>query len=813
MILTSQINHRSGLAFGRYRIDAARRKLWLDGEEQSVQPRVFDVIAYLIEHRDRAVGRDELISGVWGKTDVNDNVLSQIIARARRAIGDSADEQHSIQTVAHFGYVWIAPLFDKPAPVSAPDAPGPEADPDGQGQDPVSPEMVEPDMIPGERSRPGWWLPASLLSLLVLLSLIGYLFFPRALEPMAAGARMEGETALVLPVQVDAADAPSWVRLGLMDLVADRLRAAGQPVIPSDNTVALAGTMTDPSRPSQPELAGLAEIAPLILTVQAQPVEDRWRISIQIRHGRPHELVASHESDDILAAARLAADGMVVLLGHQPAQPVVATGMAANVDLVIQEVRAAALAGRFADAERLLKASGLAVPGTDIRLDYWRARISMETGDYDLAESEFRRVVDESSRVDEPLIHALAMHGLAGTLHRRYFPEQALPYFEQAIEALERQGSFDARFALGHALMGKAEVERVLNDHDGAQADFARARVILENSGDQLALAKLDANLSLLLIDRNRYVEAMPLAQRAARRIQRFGDVQSEIRARLILTIIHSNLLDAPAALAEIDEIDQLLARIDNPALADVVDTYRIDVLIQNGLLARADTLLARQMSVTPAATTERRSSWPEGAMASQALARGDAADAEHFAAIALRRPWDTAMVGVQSKSWLTLVRAKIALGTAAQAAQTVAEAVGWAEKMNNPLVDLYVTLAEAEFEAAAGAPEAAEALFQKSLVLADQRSTPVEILQVCESYAGWLIERGELDQASLVVGRVAGWFDSHYRAALLQLRLQHALGQVPAWRHALDRTRRLAGERRIPSELAQPPTGVTGSG
>jgi hypothetical protein len=45
----------------------------------------------------------------------------------------------------------------------------------------------------------------------------------------------------VLPVAISAGTGYDWVRLGLMDLIGARLRAAGLAVVPSDNVVALTG--------------------------------------------------------------------------------------------------------------------------------------------------------------------------------------------------------------------------------------------------------------------------------------------------------------------------------------------------------------------------------------------------------------------------------------------------------------------------------------------------------------------------------------------------------------------------------------------
>ena len=94
--------------FGDLHIDLAARTLFSSGVLQAVQPRTFDLLAYLIVHRERAVGRDELISGVWGRVDISDAALAQAIRMARKAVGDSGSRQQTIRTLFGFGYQWIA---------------------------------------------------------------------------------------------------------------------------------------------------------------------------------------------------------------------------------------------------------------------------------------------------------------------------------------------------------------------------------------------------------------------------------------------------------------------------------------------------------------------------------------------------------------------------------------------------------------------------------------------------------------------------------------------------------------------------------
>src|SRR4051812_36114336 len=96
--------------FGDCTIDASARELCTGGKLVTLSPKVFDCLIYLLEHRDRAVGRDELISAVWGKLDVTDTLLGQTILKARRAVGDSGDGQNVIRTIPRFGYRWVAEI-------------------------------------------------------------------------------------------------------------------------------------------------------------------------------------------------------------------------------------------------------------------------------------------------------------------------------------------------------------------------------------------------------------------------------------------------------------------------------------------------------------------------------------------------------------------------------------------------------------------------------------------------------------------------------------------------------------------------------
>ena len=100
----------SAYRFAGYELDLGRRELRRNGAPLTVQPKVLDLIAYLVEHRDRAVGKAELQDAVWPGVVVTETSLTQAIRKARRALGDDANQPSLIRTVHGHGYRFVAPL-------------------------------------------------------------------------------------------------------------------------------------------------------------------------------------------------------------------------------------------------------------------------------------------------------------------------------------------------------------------------------------------------------------------------------------------------------------------------------------------------------------------------------------------------------------------------------------------------------------------------------------------------------------------------------------------------------------------------------
>lgn len=96
--------------FGGYELDPGRRELRRDGVEVHLEPQAFDLLVYLVEHRDRVVPKAELLDGVWGHGFLSESNLTTRVKEARRAIGDDGTRQAVIRNVRGRGYRFVAPV-------------------------------------------------------------------------------------------------------------------------------------------------------------------------------------------------------------------------------------------------------------------------------------------------------------------------------------------------------------------------------------------------------------------------------------------------------------------------------------------------------------------------------------------------------------------------------------------------------------------------------------------------------------------------------------------------------------------------------
>ena len=88
-------------------IDSATREISRSGASLAVEPKVFDLLLYLVENCERMVAKDELVDAIWQGRAISDATLSSAIKSARRILGDDGRTQAAIRTHHGRGFRFV----------------------------------------------------------------------------------------------------------------------------------------------------------------------------------------------------------------------------------------------------------------------------------------------------------------------------------------------------------------------------------------------------------------------------------------------------------------------------------------------------------------------------------------------------------------------------------------------------------------------------------------------------------------------------------------------------------------------------------
>jgi TolB-like protein/Tfp pilus assembly protein PilF len=100
--------------FEDFVLDTDRRELQRGASLIPVAPQVFDLLAYLIRHRERVVTKDEVVASIWEGRAVSDSALTTRINAARVVLGDSGDDQRLIKTLLRKGVRFVGEVQEQP---------------------------------------------------------------------------------------------------------------------------------------------------------------------------------------------------------------------------------------------------------------------------------------------------------------------------------------------------------------------------------------------------------------------------------------------------------------------------------------------------------------------------------------------------------------------------------------------------------------------------------------------------------------------------------------------------------------------------
>jgi DNA-binding winged helix-turn-helix (wHTH) protein len=200
--------------FGRCEVRVASKEVFFEGREQSLAPKPFDVLVYLIEHRKRTVSKDELLDRLWPSEFVSPTVVASVIVKVRQAIGDRSKVSPLIKTAHGEGYRFTGVLQDDGIPSGEPGIAHGAMQTSPTAQLPVSLALLPFRNLTGQAATD--WVELGLMSLVVkalstdrrlsvtpiqlLLNALEAL--PREAQPRERAARVQRRLGVHYVVQV-----------------------------------------------------------------------------------------------------------------------------------------------------------------------------------------------------------------------------------------------------------------------------------------------------------------------------------------------------------------------------------------------------------------------------------------------------------------------------------------------------------------------------------------------------------------------------------------------------------------------------------
>lgn len=774
--------------FGNFRLDRAARELRRETVLVNVSPKVFDCLVYLIDHRDRAVGHDELIAAVWGNVNVAEVQLRHLVRKVRYSVDANATDQSSIRTIPRFGYRWVAPLAGEPSLASQP-----------------SPSTHKLAVSKGKVRVSGRAVAVSAFAVLVvavfalLIGKDGWLGTQRAEKSALGESRDASNAVAILPVESeDFTDSDAWMRLGLMDLIATHLRSAGVVVIPSSDIVSL----------EQSDLRGAtlaAQVrhvigAPNIVQAKITHDDNGWILHVELE-GRSTTSAIETRSADSVMATREASDKLLTLLGkHSPAD-----GPPRDSPQVIelqQRVEAAWLAGNINRAQRIWKDAPDAIKAMpDVEL--LAAKIDLAGGDAAAVDDRLQKMLDGLSPEADPILRAGILNELGAAERQTDKWDLARQRFDESIRLLD---DLNQPLLLGRAYVGRAAIGSLQGRYDDAQADFSHARIAFALAGDSLQVARTEANQGVLEAMQAHPSQALSLLSHAAQSLEQFGDRSWLVNALANTVSAQLDLLHPADAFATSERMARELPQMGSSVHARMARLQQVPALLETGHTRGARSLIQELQQIEDVRQDRGSSGLLHAYEAELALDERRWQDAFDGADRALTDLTDRENEDTRGTAWLIKTRALRGLQRNQDAALEVQKFSAWSHERETPRRALRAQLAQAEQAWADRSFQPAHELYEIALHIAHERGVPADVAEVAVSYGNALLGAGELSRAATVVGQVTPWAQYDFNCALLQARLYQKLGRNELWRVALDNARSLSLERSIPADVAEQP-------
>ena len=484
------------LRFNGCELDLDSRELRRDGELVSLEPRVFALLAYLINQHHRAVDKDEIQDAVWTGRIVSETALTRAIMKARRAVGDSADTQDVIRTVHGHGYQFVAALQD---------------------ETPVAEKPVGDS--PATRSR--------ILAATIAITLIGFIIYLWPADIPAGTVHLA-----IMPVENLTNDSEyDWTELGLLGYTSDLASQSGEfTVMRASDAIRFAeinGLPDDERVPEDlEELRGIYGASHLLLA-RLEKNAGVLRLSYAL-----HSTDGPVERGTMVGAeptplARGMVRSVMALLGSRSSHSEITV---ITDDPFINEAYSRALAlsleGRCGEALQLFEVVKSAADDIS-RAHYEWASCARILGRWQEAEAAFTEILESQPEEPATTLRALAHHGLGTVYIRTGRGDAALETLRLGLQAAQQAGD---RYTEGMILNNLAINAKNRREYDEARDLLARSMVAYTEAKRGILPGQLPAALANIDMAEGKFEEADEHLTQALETFRATGDRRNEAK-------------------------------------------------------------------------------------------------------------------------------------------------------------------------------------------------------------------------------------------------------------------------------------------
>lgn len=485
----------SVVRFNDCEFDPDRRELRRNGELIPLEPRVFALLLYLIEHRDRAVDKDEIQDAVWAGTIVSETALTRAIMKARRAVGDSANTQAVIRTVHGHGYQFIAALSAEATSTTTPD-------------------RKSSSMMP------------RVFAAAFAIALFGFIAYLWPGKPTTDAVHLA-----IMPVENLTDDGEyDWTRLGLMGFASDLITQSSElSVMRSSDVIRFVETRGLPDDDSAAvdldELRDIYGATHLLLTHLEQSAGTlRLSYSLHAVGGQVERgtMVGAEPTPLLRGMIR----SVMSMLGVPAAMDREITVIAEDpfINEAYSRGLAIALEGRCADALQLFEVVKSATDSIT-RAHYEWADCTRILGRWQEAEAAFLEILETLPEEPATSLRALAHHGLGTVYIRTGRGDAGREALQTGLGVAQQAGD---RVVQGMILNNLAIDAKNRREYDEARALLARATVAYTDARQGILPGYVPAALANIDMAEGKLEQAEQHVSQALEAFRATGDRRNE---------------------------------------------------------------------------------------------------------------------------------------------------------------------------------------------------------------------------------------------------------------------------------------------